>query len=114
MRTTKPRKRDSAVALVGMVTIFIFALSSCASGEPTTGLNHKAQSIVVLDPVWSSGFDECIHDDAVETAIQSADLPASRFSLTLRDDANADDVQRIVDCLRNKLQEGTIERHGKD
>jgi hypothetical protein len=101
------------VALVGAATILLFTLSACASGEPVARDVRGTRSVVVLNPVWNAGFDECINDDAVKTAIQSADLPASRISLTLKDGVNADDVKRVVDCLRGKLQEGTIELDGK-
>lgn len=113
MRTRGLSKRAFAVAWVGAVTILLFTLSSCASGEPVSGDIRGTRSVVVLKPVWNADFDECINDDAVKTAIQSADLPASRISLTLNDDANADDVKRVVDCLRGKLQEGTIELDGE-
>lgn len=101
-----------APVLVGAGTILLFAMSSCASGHSDAVDPQGARSVVVINPVWKSGFDECIDDDAVKTAIQSADLPASRISLTFKEDANTDDIKRVVDCLRSKLQEGTMELDG--
>jgi hypothetical protein len=114
LKTMGLSRHAFAMTVLGAVTTLVLTLSSCASGRPIAGDSHGARSVVVLNPVWESGFDECINDDAVETAIQSADLPVSRISLALKDDATAEDAKRIVDCLRSRLQEGTIELNGED
>ncbi len=107
---TRPAQRWFALALL----LGVGALGGCASDDVTVSgdPSDDVTSIVVVRPVYRDVVPSCLENDpAVEPGIRSADQPASRISYGLTAGAGADDVARLVDCLRSSLRSETIELH---
>jgi hypothetical protein len=106
-------RHASILARLGVSALTLFSLSACAAAVTVTGDYDGARAVVISHPVVTTGFDGCIADRIVETALQTASLPPSGIGITLRADTDAADVRRLVDCLRNSLLSGSIEILGE-
>lgn len=108
---SRHRRTRGAARLLAMSVAVMMAGSvvGCAGVSEPTVVDGPGQmwSVGVSDPRFS-GDERCDGDPSVDTAVMTADLPASGYGITLRTDATEDDALRIAGCLRDALTSGAI------
>lgn len=70
--------------------------------------------LFISSPRAAGDFLACVDAPAVDSSLQSADMPTSRVSATFVKSATKDDVAQVVECLEDNLSSGdiSIERAG--
>lgn len=70
--------------------------------------------LFITSPRAAGDFLACVDVPAVDSSLQSADLPTSHVSATFASSATKDDVAQVVECLEGNLTSGdiSIERAG--
>lgn len=95
-----------------LAPLLVVLLAACAEPSGTTEYSRIASAddrwgVGVTYPVFSS-LAECEDDPSVESAVQSADMPASRLSIRLKAGASETDAIRIANCVAALLSSGEL------
>ena len=100
---TMRTRAGSLVLLLGSL-----ALGGCSDG---------AAVAIPAEGPWTIAFSSeggigaalaCLDDEAVTDGLQSADMPASSGSGVIGADRSAEDVQRVVDCVKRLVPDAAI------
>jgi|SRR6478752_1719465 len=95
-------------ALIPLLVVLLAACAPPAPGDyPRTASADDRWSVGVSFPVYES-LAACEADASVETAVISADMPASRLGIRPRAGASEADALRVADCVREAISSGEL------
>lgn len=88
----------------------LLALGSCAVVPGDVDITPGASDrwLVGVSGPRSGAIDGCLEDPTIEESISSANLPSTHLTIKLREAGTKDDAERIADCLRRSLTNGSV------
>ncbi|MCQ6270832.1 hypothetical protein M8J71_10100 [Pseudarthrobacter sp. R1] len=91
--------------------LLVVLLAACVPASPAdyprAASADDRWSIGVSFPVFES-MDSCEDDPSVESAVMSADMPASRLGIRLDAGSSEIDALRVAECVDQALTSGEI------
>jgi hypothetical protein len=89
--------------------LLVVMLAACAASVdyPRAASADDRWGVAVSFPVFES-MDTCEDDPSVESAVMSADMPASHLAVRLNRGSSEADAMRVAECVDQKLSGGDI------